>query len=196
MSSYRLAVAVCFASAVTAIASGCAGDRVAGGSVAEWVNDPAASVVGESASVCESGFRILDRDAYSAKSAGGSYGPASDRVAYVYELAFYHPAFCNEISDDEVTNAARRLVDTVPEICSGIPEDKSTRSEPFAEAEIFAQWPTELIDRAIREFIAQTGGGPVGSGDTEGGVNQSAASRRNTAEYAVQAAALQFCPGY
>ncbi len=196
MSGWRLAIVACFVSALAATASGCSGDRSGGSSTVGWVDETAAGLVGKDAPVCETGFRILRRDAYSAKSGGGSYGPASDRVGYVYVLAFYQPAYCNETSDDELTEAARQLVTTIPEICSGIPEDKSTRSEPFAEADIFEQWPTELTDTAIREFIAQTGGGPLGAGDTAGNVNESAGSRRYHAEYAVQAAALEFCPGH
>ncbi len=121
---------------------------------------------------------------------------ASDRVAYVYVLSMYQPAYCNDTSDDELTAAGQHVVATIPEICSGISEDKSTRSEPFAEAEIFEQWPAEITDRAIREFIARTDGGPLGAGDSAGNINESPSSRRYHAEYAVQAAALEFCPGY
>lgn len=105
-----------------------------------WVNDPAAGVVGESAPVCESGFRIQQRDAYSAKSARRSYGPVSERVAYVYEWRSIIRPSATRPAMMKLTDAARSLVDTVPEICSGIPADMTTRSEPSAEAEIFVQW--------------------------------------------------------
>lgn len=182
--------------AVMSFVTGCSGGRSAiSSSQPAYANDPAAVVVGDTGPTCAEGFRILDQDSYSAQSGGGSWGASSFRVAYMYVVSFYHPAYCNEISDDELTAAARDLVSAIPQVCSGIPRDISTRSEPFAETDIFDQWPTELTDRAIREFNSRTGGGPVGAGDSAGNVNESPSSRRYHSAYAVQAAALEFCPG-
>lgn len=179
--------------AVIGLVTGCSAEP---GELPNFSTDPAAAVVGATSPTCAEGFRILRRDSYSAQSGGGSWGAANDRVAYVHVLSFYQPAYCNETHDDVLTAAAHDLVAAIPEICSGIPKDASTRSEPFAEADIFEQWPTELTNRAIREFNSRTGGGPVGAGDTGGNVNESPSSRRFHSEYAVHAAALEFCPGY